>query len=450
MRFILIIVLFNFILIPHQIIAALQTPTGLCVNNVNCENTTRGVMPGTNVKLRPGFIIGANENQPVIETERRWHALFSNGRSESYRPKGVYGGIMSRLNWYRFYTNHNVRPSNPNDPNDPAYDWSELDKYFESSLVQNEGALVLIEARDISFNFKHHHVPGWLVNAPYDGVFKSGLDGGSKKPRSVPKYYRYAGPDILGRTNVGGHMPIVEEYVMFNNAMYQHLKNKGYLDKVMGILISELFLGSKNALPAEFIAYDFHHGTSIRQKRVADIWAQSGIPTYANSLLNGDRKTIAWPYVTPSTALAFPDMKLNNTNPLTGITGSSRFNDIDGNSQKDVRPLMQATESHGLRSDTDFTDTPNPWGYKNQQDVSQTMSHVLWALSGPPTGTNKDSGLGQPGPDPSGLWPVHTVIVSWGRNHWLSPTVEDWHKAIDTFGPPGTGAFPYLPPGYEP
>ena len=425
-----------------------EVPTGLCINNTLCTSNS-GAIPGTNVKIYPGFILGSSENEPVSILDKKWKQLYSGGRSKSYRPTGVYGGIARRLDWKRFYHDQTVRPSNPNNPNDPAYNWSLLDIVFEIDAVQNDGALVYLDIGDFSFNWNATKAPKWLYNAPYNGVFQAGADGSTGKPRAVPKYYRYKGPDILERKDVGNGKPIVEEFVMFHNAMYQHLKNKGHIDKVMRVVISELFLGNPAYRPADFNAEDFYHGTSLRQRGIADIWAQSQIATYANSLLDSDRKKVAWQYITPNTGLAFPDMKLNNTNPDSGLTGVSRFDDVNGVSQENVRPLLQATEGNGWRVNTYFTDTPNPWGYKNKW-VKQTTSHVLWALSGLPKGDSKDSGLGQQGEDPSGLWPVHTIVINWDKNFSLSPSLADWQKAIDTFGPPGTFAFPYFPEEYKP
>ena len=445
------LILSLFINLPLALGASPQTPTGLCINASPCASTSTstGVMPGTQVKIFPGFIIGSSENESVSVLDNKWKKLYSGDRSQRYRPKGVYGGITRRLDWKRFYRDQTVRPANPNNPNDPAYDWSLLDAIFEIDAVQNDGALVYLDIGDFSFNWKGTKAPKWLYNAPYNGVFQAGADGSTGQPRAVPKYYRYQGPDILGRENVGNGIPIVEEFVMFHNAMHQHLKNKGYIDKVMGVVMSELFLGDPAYRPADFNVTDFHHGTSLRQKGIADIWAQSQIATYANSLLDGNRKDVAWQYITPSTGLAFPDVKLNNTNPESGLSGVSRFDDVDGQSQEDVRPLLQATEGNGWRANTYFTDTPNPWGYKNQW-MKQTPSHILWVLSGCPKSANKDSNLGQKGDDPCGFWPVHNVVFDWDKNFDLSPTLADWHEAIDRFGPPGTFAFPYLPKGYQP
>jgi len=145
--------------------------------------------------------------------------------------------------------------------------------------------------------------------------------------------------------------------------------------------------------------------------------------------------------------MSFPDMKLSSTNK---ISSSDRFTRPDDTYQKDARLLTQATEANGHRVNTYFAPgIPNPWGYSNQK-VPQTASHILWALSGKPKGENKDSRLGQQGEDPPGIMPVHTVFIdwktTWGKNN---PTLQQWHTAIDTFGPPGTFAFPYLPSGYK-
>ena len=221
--------------------------------------------------------------------ESRWQQLFSGSRKTSYRPPGVYGGIVRRSKWKQYYVNEYVRPADPTDYNDPAYDWSRLDEVFSLNSVQNEGALVAIGAGEVGYA-GWAIAPAWLSNSTYNGTY-----------------------------------------------------------------------------------------------------------------------------------------------------------------QKDKRPLIHATEGNGQSHNTYFhPDIPNPWGYSGVSQP-QTASHILWALSGSPKGQNKDSGLGQVGADPSGIMPVHTIIVDWGRT-WSrnSPSLEEWHEAIDTFGPPGTFAFPYFPEGYQP
>ena len=139
--------------------------------------------------------------------------------------------------------------------------------------------------------------------------------------------------------------------------------------------------------------------------------------------------------------LTYPDMKLEDT----GSSLLGRFS-ANGTYQKDIRPLIQATESNGIRQNTYFApNVPNPWGYSGIS-VPQTASQILWALSGSPKSANKDSGLGQPGIDPAGILPVHSIIIDWDSSSLdFAPTLDEWHEAIDTFGPPGTFAFPYLP-----
>jgi len=426
-------------------------PTGLCFQTedgvMQCTggdlfapSVQAGVFPGTNLKFRPGFIIAANENQPPSVTESKWQALFTSSlnRKVSYRPPGVYGGVARRLNWYRFYVDQNVKPKNPKDHTDPAYDWSLLDAIFTINAVQNEGALVFIDVLDIGFGSTA--APIWLANSPYDGVFSDVTGGASGAGRIIPKYYRFAGPDIRGLTNVGSSPPIMDEYAAFHQAMRNHLVSTGNIDRVMGIKLEETFAGP--TFPEDWDTGNYRHGVGLRSKLISAIWNESSIPVFQNSVNNNG----VWDLYVGSSQLcmSYPDVKLSNT---SSFPPDSRFS-LNGVHQKDIRQLIQATEYNGVRENTYFdASVPNPWGYSNMS-VAQTPSHIIWALSGAPKGIIKDSKLGQTGDDPPGIIPVHNIIVEFDKS-W-SPTVSEWHTAIDTFGPPGTFAFPYLPPGYIP
>jgi len=446
-----------------------SAPTGVCIQStegVECAatagNTTTptsptgslaGVFPGTKLKFYPGFIIGGTgEGASLTSIQSRWDAIFTSSpnRKESYRPAGVYGGVARRLAWSRFYTNQSVRPADPTDHTDAAYDWSLLDSIFTIAAVQNDGALVFIDLQEAE---APSALPTWLITAPYNGTF---VDANNSR---TPRYDRYAGPDKDGNRNVGvgtGKPPIVEEWVAFHRAMHDHLVATGKINKVMGVSGGELVVNTVDsaALPADFNVINFFKGAGLRNRLVAGIWAESGIATHALTILSGNKKTYMWPYMDdPTVGLSFPDMKMTSTS-ISGILGNSRFDDLNGVYQKDIRPLQQRTEGNGMRDSTFFeAGSQNPWGYSNQS-VAQTPMHVLWALSGAPKAADpakRDSGLGQAGEDPSGFMPVHQVFIGFQPNNNPDyPTAEEWQQAIDTFGPPGTFAFPYLPLGYKP
>lgn len=439
-----------------------SAPVGLCVQAqegvTQCavdapavSSGQKGVFPGTNLKFYPGFFIWTAENESLSSIENKWQALFTANpnRKVSYRPSGVYGGVIRRLAWHRFYTNQNVRPANPLNHADPGYNWSLLDAIFNINAVQNEGALVAIQVVDTGFGSRA--APNWIANAPYNGLFNAGVEGPATTKETL-KYYRYAGPDNrtpsqLSNVTAASGPPITEEIVYFYQAMYDHLVATGKISKIADVTVSEVFVNNPS-LPTDYNLTNLQHGVGVKIRKIAKIWAQSGIALQMTSMV-GPSAPVWWLYMdNPPVAMTFPDMGMNGTN---NFTSSGRFTRTGGEYQKDARPLSQQTETSGLRDNTFFAaNVPNPWNYSNVS-VPQTASHVLWALSGPPKGVNKNSGLGRPGDDPPGPMPVHTVIMQWGAT-WdsRSPSVSDWHKAIDTFGPPGTFAFPYLPPGYVP
>lgn len=448
-------------------LAALPSaPTGICIEHaegVECaaanpatatsSSGQAGVFPGTNLKFRPGIVVWTGENESPSVIESKWQALFTSSpnRKESYRPTGVYGGVAAALAWSRFYTSTNVRPTDPTDHEDPGYDWSLLDAIFNINAVKNEGALVVLKVSEIGWGSRR--APNWIANAPYNGLFDAGPGGESGSSRETLKYYRYAGPDFRSppQSNVtaSSGAPIVEELVYFYRALHDHLVAAGNIDKVMTVQLGEAFVNA-TTLPSDYDFTDLQHGIGVRNHKIAEIFAESQIPVLMSSMV-GPSASTWWKYMdNPTLGLTFPDMKMTGTGN-GGINGGTRFTDPTGATQENTRPLSQSTETNGLRATTYFAPgVPNPWGYSGVT-VPQTPSHVLWALSGPPKGESKDSGLGQAGEDPPGLMPVHIILVQWGAT-WdsLSPSVSDWHKAIDTFGPPGTFAFPYLPPGYEP
>jgi hypothetical protein len=403
--------------------------------------------PGTNLKFYPGFVIsGTGENAPLSVIQSKWDAIFTSdlNRKETYRPSGVYGGVARRLGWYRFYKDENVRPQNPQNPNDPAYDWSLLDSVFTIDAVKKDGALVAIDIQETNSDA----VPNWLSKAPYNGTFLSNFN------ERQPRYDRYAGPDYAGRTNVGVQPPIVEEWAYFNQAMRDHLIATGNIDKIMGVSGGEL-AGSAATDTTGFNMNDWYKGTGLRHKLAYDIWASSGVVYYMLTMTDGNKKNQTWPYMLSRQAgMAMPDMKLTSTGS-DGITGYSRFTDPNGVYQKDIRPLRQNTEANGLRDTTTFVaGVPNPWGY-SATTTKQTASQILWALSGSPKAADpakRDSKLGQVGEDPPGIMPVHQIWLSFDGSGPTAnyPTAADWRKAIDTFGPPGTFAFPYFPAGYNP
>ena len=443
---------FLLLIIPGFALSAPATPSGLCINN-HCpdasasQNNQTGVFPGTHLRFHPGFILSSSHNESLSSIESRWQQLFTSegNRKYNYRPKGVYGGIRRNLSWKLFYKDENIRPANPKDHTDPAYDWTPIDSTFEINAVKNEGALVDLYIRDIANGSFH---PKWLEMAPYNGVMST---GGPHGGRLSPKYYRFEGPDLRGK-QTDTKYPIVEEFIHFHKALHDHLVAAGKIEQVMLIEVEETFRPKSDIQPDDWNEEDFYHGSGLRNSGITAVWAQSQIAVLIKSVTTGSQKgvDIRWLYAhNPLHGIAYPDMKLNGTN---NISSANRFADPQtGKSLENLRPLAQSTENNGQRDYTYFApNIPNPWGYSNES-VPQTASHVLWALSGLPKGTAKDSKLGRTGDDPPGLMPIHHIVIDFERAwHSNSPSVEEWHEAIDTFGPPGTFAFPYLPPGYQP
>ena len=267
------------LLLSNLVLAAPEIPTGLCINNC-VESPQSGFFPGTNLKLRPGFILAATENQSLDETESHWQDLFKD-RKDAYLPKGIYSGVVRRLNWKRFYDKQYIRPENPEDHTDPAYNWKPLDDIFTINAVKNEGALVLIGVMEVGYG-GYPKAPKWLENEPYNGIFYANLN------RVIPAYHRYTGPDARGKTNVGLDLdqttakPIVDEFVIFQKAMHDHLVATGNIDKVMGVQTSE-FYGGRYSGHIE----DFYHGVGTRTKALYNIWKQSQIPVYKSSIGGG-------------------------------------------------------------------------------------------------------------------------------------------------------------------
>lgn len=408
-------------------------------------NTT---VPQNTFPLFPGFLIASYENASLSTIESRWQSIFTstNNRKVTYRPAGVYGGVVRRLDWKRIYTNQSTRPTDPTNPDDAGYDWSLLDDVFSLNCVANEGALVQIQMRDIGFG--GYAAPSWLGSVPYSGLFISA--GGAT--RYMPRYDRYSGPDIDGRVNIGASPGIVDEYITMYQALYDHLVATGNINKVIGVELEELYGGGGGTSPpAGFNETNWYHGAMIRAKSISEIFEQSNIPVYLRSMtgFSASILTLMWRYAQAcNLGCSHPDLKLNNT----GNFILSRFTDyISGVYQKDIRPLMQVNEVNGERTNTNFQSpyagSSNPWNASGS--VTQTASHCLWWLSGDPTATapNDDSGLGQSGTDPTGGAPVHLITLNFGGSSKYS--ASDWLTAIDTFGPPGTFAFPYLPSGYS-
>jgi hypothetical protein len=399
------------------------------------------------LKFYPGFIVDDDESPSTpAKLESAWQKFFDGARKTTYRPPGVYGGLIFRRAMNLYYKNENVRPTNPANPNDPNYDWSGLDAAFNINAVQNEGALLVLS---IGFNTwgSTPSLPKWLINAPYDALWIRGTGG------SMPKLYRYVGPDERGLTNRGTSPYVVDELLMFVQAMHDHLVATGNINKVMFVWGWEM--EPVTPYPADYVKADFYHGLGLLNSGVAKIFAKSNIYVTASSM-TGDSAglDIRWQYMNnPLVGMNFPDMKLDNT-VLAKLTSAIRFNDRNGVYQKDIRPLEQQTEANGQRPNIYFDPAiPNPWGY-SATTTKETYSHIVWALSGSPKATDpakRDSKLGQVGEDPPGIMPVHDLVVIWGNTYGVNaPTIDEVHKAIDTFGPPGTFAFPYFPPGYNP
>ena len=398
--------------------------------------------PGKSLYLRPGYLIAAQASESAATKDSRWSAFLTTtpDRSTSYRPDGVYVGISLREKWKNFYVNESVRPTNPSDYTDSAYDWSPLNNAFTTTAFVSDNALVELGIMDKNYGVSGvSNAPAWLVNAPYNGTYYSSSNGST-----LICYHRYTGPDLRGQSNVNSSLgpPIVDEFIAFHQALHDYISAQGWADRVWHISSSEYY-GSGDS---GYIT-DFYHGAGVYLQQVAAIWAASHVPVQVSSINGqGSGTAILESYITAADLdIGYPDGKLTDTSaPPTG-----RF-EVAGTYQSPYRELMQSFETNGLRADTYFAPgVSNPWGYSDTT-VTQTASHLLWAFSGSPKGTVKDSGLGQSGDDPPGLIPAHILKLVWWSGDPLNIPLADWHTAIDTFGPPGTFAHPPFPAGYPP
>ena len=433
------IIILVYLMISQLAFAALDPPTELCINNVKCSEhiapENSNFFPGTTINYYPGFIVANKKSDGIEGMTARWKKLFDD-RHERFLEKGVYTGIMARMGgWKNFYKNELVRPDEPQNYQDPAYTWEHLENIFNMDIVKNRGVKVLIQLGEVGFGDRN--APLWLKN-DFDGLFDAGPGGGSGMPRYTPKYYR---------------SDIVQEVLYFWEALHEYVSANGHADKIMFITLSEFHVNTKYP-PHDYDKTKFAYGVGKRQHTIAKIWAQSGVNVQVSSL-SSSKRDIYWQYMdSPMLGATYPDMKMRGTDVYQkvgewkGISGyTKRFVDMHNNYQLSKRPLSQATEGNGQRSHTYFSNyIANPWGYSNETK-EQTTHHILWALSGEPKGTNKDSGFpGQPGKDPCGVMPVHNIMLDFERGwHDYSPTAQEWLDAIDTFGPDGTFAFPALP-----
>ena len=435
-------------LLFSNVYSAPETPTGLCINGSICAASPVtqqvGKFPGTNMDFYPGFVIWTTKGTSYSHIDEKWNKFLSGGRKTSYRPKGVYGGIHLQPAWKDFYKNPSKHPDSYDssiplaDHTHPAYDWSELQTILDNSTAINEdGALVVL------YPVEAERSPTWLKDSEGNAGSLYNYPPPHTPTATVPKY---------------NDATVVDEIVTFHKALHDFLVDNNYIDKIMSIAISEVFLSN----PAHTsLRNQFFAGVADRNIRVAKIWQKSNKFVTPFSIVSEPLRTHLWNKVDQEEAnnsdfrlgLSFPDMKLYSTD-VNNMSSGNRFTNLDNVQQKDRRLLTQLTESNGHRTHTYFApDIPNPWDYSGES-FAQTTSHILWALSGSPKNKdNQDSGLdGQLGEiDPPGINPVHVVFVdwetTWGKNN---PTVEEWQEAFDIFGPPGTFAFPYLPPGYQP
>lgn len=406
----------------------------------------------------PGIYIQVNANNTAAQLDAAWNQLMTAGRKTSWRPPGVYCGLSHRVYMRRHYTNEAVRPTDPADWEDPGYNWGPLSEVFQTSAVQNDGAKVILQC--FSMATGNSRMPLWLRNAPYNGEHVDSANG-----IYVLKFHRFTGPDMRG---VSSPYPnegpaVVDEMINLHRAAIGYLEAQGWLDKVaIADCAGELAISTYPNNDATA----FRHGYAYYSREVTKLWNAKGIMTNSggNSNQNGALKTIAWPYYEGDPGHAdvnyrkriaigqqYPDFKMVTMGSWG--SGANRFEGLSGDSQKDRKPLSQADETNGIRQFTTFpVGLTTPWDLAGQT-VPQTVAHKIYQISGAPKGANRDSALGQVGDDPSGFFPVHYFSVNMGANFQnLSyfPTVEDYQLAIDTFGPPGTFAFPYFPEGYNP
>lgn len=421
--------------------------------------TTSGLFPGTDIKLRSGFVIGAGIGtlrktdyvSKLNTTNSRWYQFFTSSpnRSVTYRPPGVYGMVMGRTDPKELYTNTTVRPTDPYDHEDPGYDWQVVDAIFNLPCVLNDGALVFLDVREVGFGFNNW--PAWFSNAIYKGLIGE-PPSGDPQNRRTPCYHRYSGPDIRGLSDRGDSPKIVDEIIAMWTALRDHIVAMGWIDRMAFFGTTELWGYMTGALPADWNEVDFQHGVGIVRKAQQDLFAPYGI--HGSSAGGGAAQLdVLWQYVgqTPGWGMDSPDVKLNNIGTWPETT---RFT-LGGVNQKDIRPLRHNTEGNGIRTVTYFpVGVDTPWTHSGVS-VPQIAEHIVWLFCGPPKGSITDSSLlglanGKPGSDPAGPRPAHIITPQWGVGIAGEPTLADWHRAFDIFGPPGTFAFPYLPEGFIP
>ena len=413
------------------------------------------------LKHFPGFIVSPGVINPTpAQLDAAWNQIFTvaNDRKNKLRPPGIYGGIQGRLVLSRFYKNNGaVRPANPADHTDPQYDWTTWDAFFTCSAVVNDGALIYpqITMNRQAYSFGQ---PDWLwaMSGAYKGVFQT---IGSNGTMWIPKFYRYSGPDLQStpQSNQGSTPYIADEIMMFFTALRDHMVATGQINKIMsGAGIGEMLIQGTptnidgSALTDGYSQMAQYHGMGLVSKHCARIFAEVGIPTGNSTLLDGTYKTIMWPYMNSPYSVvgeSYPDLKM--TGDAT-FTGQSRFNDLNGVYQKDLRTLKQDNESNGVRQYITFSSGENQWGYPAGTTVLQKAVHILWNLGGSPKSpTKKKAGFGYAGAeDPPGNLPVHQITLNVNSSPAYAPTVAEWLEALDAFGPEGTFSVPYTMTGY--
>lgn len=417
--------------------------------------TASGLFPGYNLKLRAGIFIGAgvglvtktNYISTLNTINSRFYQFFTSApnRLESYRPPGVYGGICPRIRWNQYFTNPAIKPENLSDHTDPGWDWTILDAVFALPCVVNDGALVFLGYGEVGFGADV--MPTWFVSSPVNGTMVEP----SGQNRRVPCFHRFIGPDARDVGPVGDSPAIVEMIEDMHKAVIAHLVATGNIDKVAFVGTSEVFTGSTTK-PGDWNETNFNHGIGLLRKKQQTLWAVHGIPVSSGSG-GATQRQIQWDYTEDlGFGMGYPDVKLTS---FANFPPDSRLRSPDGVLQCDYRHCSHATETNGLRASTYFpAGYDSPWTHSDVT-VPQIAEHIVWALSGSPKGAIKDSSVlglanGKSGDDPAGPLPVHVIMPQWGTGAAGEPTLPDWLRAFDIFGPPGTFAFPHLPPGYVP